>query len=200
MGKTTRKRKPKIDDRMRRSDETFMQWLSRLTQLDIEAKDKEGVVINPFAAAHGEYRDVFIHHDETSTKTRTKRNRVCNILEKWVDEGGIGFEAGAITVIRNCQKYWEKIGNPKVTANYGERIYGSNGNGLAQHEAQSQLNHYQSLLDVPQYWRIFENVVRHNQPAGIAGSDLAINPATRIASAKTVVGLVASHIASKMNY
>lgn len=182
---------------IKRAGETSLQYHSRIATHEQSARDRTRPIISPFAEQHGKYVDVFVHHDETGSKTQTKR--VSNTLEKWIDEGGIGFESGAVAFIRKCQAHWETIGNPKVTANYGERIHGDQGNGMAAHEARSELNYYQKELNAPPYWRIFENVVRHNQPAGIAGSDLATNPASRIASAKVVVGTVASVMASKIS-
>lgn len=200
MGKASHKRREKErkSEWDRKQGETHLQWQSRITRMRQEERDRSADIIPIEAAQHGEYVDEFIHHHETGTKTRTKRNKVSGTLDKWIEEGGIGFDGGAVTFIRDCQAKWEIIGNPPVTAKYGERIKGGTGDGLTAHVAKQDIEYYQSLLNAPPYWAVFENVVRWNQPAGIAGSDLASNPASRIASAKTVVGMVASVLAMKL--
>jgi hypothetical protein len=200
MGKASHKRREKErkTEWDRKPGETHLQWQSRITRKRQEDRDMTADIVSIHAAQHGKYEDEFIHHDETGTKTRTKRNKICSTLEKWIAEGGFGFDADAVSFIRGCQTKWEIIGNPRVTANYGERIHGASGDGMSQHMAKSDIARYKATLNAPQYWQIFENVVRFNQPAGIAGSDMASNPATRIASAKAVVGMVATSLAGKI--
>jgi hypothetical protein len=47
------------------------------------------------------------------------------------------------------------------------------------------------------YREVFENVVRHHQPAGVAGSQLAKNSHGQIAAAKHITGLVACMVAAR---
>jgi hypothetical protein len=69
-------------------------------------------------------------------------------------------------------------------------------------ELEKELDRFRSLLGPYQrhMWACFENVVRHNEPAGIAGSQYANNPAQRIQSAKMITSAVACELAGKLGY
>lgn len=164
------------------------------------AKEKriEPIGPTPEAKAHGDYDDEFVHHHETGTKTKATRNRRSHIIDKWIEDGGLGFEGGAVTAIKICEFLWERSMSQKLTASYGERIHGSV-EGMDMLEAISKISDLKRGIPAP-YWSIFENIVRFRQPAGVAGSDLATNTSQSIASAKAVVGFVACKIAEKERY
>lgn len=150
--------------------------------------------------ANDDFDRDFITHTETNTKAMAYRRRDSCIVEKWIRQGGIGFEHGAQRVIANCQLFWIRLGEPRLIAQYGERLPPStSGEGWTRQEALDELHRYKHM--VPRlYWEVFENVVRHNEPAGVAGSRFANNDAQRIQSAKVITGFVASIIATKLGY
>lgn len=182
----------------RHSGESEMEFQSRKVRtLDLREQANRPLV-NEFQERQGDYRDRFIHHDETGTKAQAKVNRASTVLDKWMADGGIGFEAGAITAIGVCVFYWERMGSQKLTADYEHRIPGGL-NGTSADEARDEMARIKAGIPRP-YWDVFENVVRHRLPAGVAGSDMAENPAQSIASAKAIVGMVANLIAMREGY
>lgn len=147
----------------------------------------------------------FVTHAETNTKAMAYRRRESTILERWLTEPGAGvlFPIQAQRFIADCVMLWAKVGSPSVTARYGERIAsGRYNDGMGQKEAIDQLHRFRSLLGPYQrhMWGVFENVVRHNEPAGVAGSAFANNPAQRIQSAKMITSQVATDLAGKLGY
>lgn len=150
---------------------------------------------------NGDFERDFITHAESNTKAMTWRRRDSSIVETWVREAGPGFDHGAARVIADCQTFWGRMGAPSVTAQYGERIASStHGEGYSQQEAADEIAHRKRLIGIPAYWDVFENVVRHNEPAGVAGSRFAKNRPQQIQSAKIIVGFVASLLAAKLGY
>lgn len=154
----------------------------------------------PEQLAQGDYERDFVTHAETNTKATAYRKRDSTILEKWIREGGVGFDQGAQRAIADCQTLWARMGCQRVTANYGEHVAAStHGEGYTAQEAADEIAHRRRMVPKA-YFDVFENVVRHNEPAGRAGSRLANNTAQQIASARTCVGFVASVIAMRLGY
>lgn len=152
--------------------------------------------------ANGSFERDFVTHTETNTKATAYR-RVGTVLETWVKEGGPGFDHGAQRVIADCQTFWLRMGNPRLIANYGERVAAStHGEGYSQQEAADEIHYRKHLLPpgMSGYWDVFENVIRHNESAGVAGSAFAKNRPQQIQSAKVITGMVASFIAAKLGY
>lgn len=159
----------------------------------------------PEQLASGDYDRDFVTHVDTNTKAMAFRRRDSTILEKWMTEpnAGVLFPVQAQRFIGDCVTLWARVGSQRVTANYGERIpTGGRGDGMGQKEAIDQLHRFKTLLGPyhRHYWPVFENVVRHNEPAGVAGSHFANNPAQRIQSAKLIVSMVATDLAGKLGY
>lgn len=154
----------------------------------------------PEQLANDDYVRDFVTHAESNTKATAYRKRDSSIVEKWFREGATGFDEPARRAIADCVTYWARMGSARVTAPYGERIaVSTHDNDYTQQEAADEIAFRKKL--VPRaYWDVFENVVRHNEPAGVAGSSFANNPAQRIASARAIVGFVANIIAMKCGY
>lgn len=150
--------------------------------------------------ANGDYaRDTIIHAD-TAQRATVHINRDSSILERWIAGGEPGFEQGAVQAIRDCQFFWHRLGGPRLTAHYSEKLpRGGRNDGVGQADAMIELRTRAELVPPP-YWQVFENVARWNLPAGVAGSDFATNTAQSIAAAKTIVGMVASTIALRLGY
>ena len=154
---------------------------------------------------NGDFVDGFVTHVETGTKAKAYKRRDSSILEKWMTEpnAGLLFPVQAQRFIGDCINLWAQVGSQRVTANYGERIPCSGQyDGMGQKCALDQLHRFKGLLGPYQrhYWSVFENVVRHNEAAGVAGSHFANNPAQRIQSAKLIVSVVATDLAAKLGY
>lgn len=156
----------------------------------------------PEQIAKGDTERRFVTHAETATKSMA-HVRESAILDKWMREGGVGFGDGACNVIRDFQFYWLRMGSPRLCAQYGERIPRGESDGVTQADAMAQIDHMKRTLgrDFPKpYWDVFENCVRNLEPAGVAGSRMAKNTAGQIASARHIVGMIASFIAAKLGY
>jgi hypothetical protein len=150
--------------------------------------------------ANGDYQRIGIIHADTARRATVHINRDSAILERWIAEGAAGFEKGPVQAIRDCQFFWHRLGGPRLTAHYGERMpRGGPSDGVNQADALIELRTRAELVPAP-YWQVFENVARWNEPAGVAGSRFANNTAQSIAAAKAIVGLVAGVIALRVGY
>jgi hypothetical protein len=154
----------------------------------------------PEQIRNGDFERVFTNHVDSNTKAMTFRRKDSSIIETWHKQKAVGFEEPAMRAIADCVTFWARMGEPRVTANYGERMAGStHGDGHTQQEAADEIAFRKKL--VPRtYWDVFESVVRFNEPAGYAGSRFASNRPQQIASARAIVGLVANVIAMRMGY
>jgi hypothetical protein len=154
----------------------------------------------PEQIRNGDFDRDFITHAETNTKAMAYKRKDSSIIETWKREGAVGFEEPAMRAIADCITFWSRMGEPRLTALYGERVASStHGDGYSQQEAADEIAFRKKL--VPRtYWEVFENVVRHNEPAGVAGSRFANNRPQQIASARAIVGMVANVIAMRMGY
>lgn len=133
------------------------------------------------------------------TTTHTLRNRSTAILVEWFAQGGPGFEHPQEQAIEYIEGLWRKATTQgRIVANYG---FVSRGGveGVNHFEAIAELGEWKKLFGEV-YWNAFENVVRHGEPAGVAGSRFAVNRPQASASAKAIVGLVASVIATKKHF
>jgi len=163
-------------------------------------------LVNRFAAAHGSYRgatvvDLGNELGGGRQKTyRVIRNLHPTVVDRWLAEGGAGFEEAQRRAIDHCRSLWHRVGGSgTLVANLGwigsgSSTRGGRERGLEQAEALAQLAQYESRIPRA-YWLVFENVVRHDMAAGAAGSHLARNSAQAQAHAKNCVGFVASLIA-----
>ena len=162
---------------------------------------QEMALPTPEQLRNGDFERGFVTHAESNTKVMTFKRRDSSIVETWIREAGPGFDHGAARVIADCQTFWGRMGAPSVTAQYGERIAAStHGEGYSQQEAANEIAYRKKLLGMPAYWDVFENCIRHNEPAGVAGSRFANNRPQQIQSAKVIVGFVASFLAAKLGY
>lgn len=145
-----------------------------------------------------EFSDIAQHRTE-----RRSVFRVCypNTVDKWLEEGGPGFEEPQRRAIDHCRELWACAGSAgRLVANYGGMGGGDGGRerggraGWSQTEALAQLSQYK--LDIPNvYWNVFERMARDDFGAGEAGQMFAMNTAQRSAHAKNIVGFCASLIA-----
>lgn len=194
----------KVDPLAKRAHETDLQWRSRIAREKQEARKAGQPLVTPEAARHGDYVDTLVLDPKGhgGKMAKVTINRVSRIVDKWLNEESVGFGPGARIAINHCHTLWERmpvIG--KLTAIYDPptsraQIHHENISGI---DAAKELARLARDIPPP-YWRVFENVVRWGHPAGTAASGFFANDAQAIASAKTIVGFVASLIATRENY
>lgn len=150
----------------------------------------------PEQMARGGYeREDFIHAD-LGQRVTAHVNRGGTPVARWARDGRLSETQ--LLAIRHCLYLWGMAcKEPRVTASYGERIPGS---GSSEHraaneiEARQDLHRIQDYIPRP-YWSVYENVVRFDGPAGMAGSKLGFGDRTAEARAHTTVCFVADLIA-----
>jgi hypothetical protein len=161
-------------------------------------------LVNSFAARHGRYCETTVvdlgnELGGGRQKTyRVVRNLHSSTVDRWLAEGGPGFEEPQRRAIDHCRALWRRVGASGALVanlNWVGGGHSSRERGLEQAEALAQIAQYESRIPKP-YWTVFENVVRNDMGAGAAGSHLARNTAQQQAQAKNCVGFVASLIAS----
>lgn len=189
------------DASAQRTDETYLQWQSRLAAERVTGDTRD--VLNPFAASQGCYVDDFAPDDEGNL-TRVKRNAAVCPVTQWRAQGML--EPHHDAVIKLCGHLWEfKPPMPRITSSYGEQIPG-NDDG---EESEDAVNAYLDAKDrleriegyfpdrLRHYWTVFENCVRHDMAAGVAGADLGFTSRSGRAKAHVIVCMVCDKIADK---
>ena len=134
-----------------------------------------------------------VHSYETNI--RHIRRPVQSIVDKWLRE----FDEAQGKAIGHVILLWRAAGDDKLVANL-DWIGGGGGGrerGREQADALAQLAHYRR--EFLNYWGIFEDVVRWNTPASVAGEHIASN-GRRSEKCRLVVGFVASKIAELQRY
>ncbi len=191
----------KTDPYAKRFAESHFEWRSRIAKMEADERDRSQPLITAEASQHGEYSDKFVFHVESFTQAQTKRNAVSRVVDKWFEQGDVGFHHGARLAVEWCHERWEARGTiGRLCANYEPTIpSGGNSQYARDIDIRDELDEVRSWFH-PVHWSIFEGVVRWGYPAGAAGSELADNTPQAIASAKTVVGMIASFIAAKRGY
>ena len=199
MPKANRKR---VNPRDKLRDETDAAWRSRLARMDQEERDRSQPLVTLEAQRHGDYGDVTLFEvDERGAPVRVvaQRNRATDPVARWKAKNRL--TAAQIAAIDYCERLWKLAGiQQRVTANYGERIYGLSGHSesrcLNEIEARQDLHRIRGYIPGP-YWHVFENIARHAMPlgetaltAGYAGPGAEIR-------AHTVVCFVADLIAMR---
>ncbi|TCD04265.1 hypothetical protein EYB45_08430 [Erythrobacteraceae bacterium CFH 75059] len=151
----------------------------------------------PEQLARGGYVEETIINAETNTRAIVMRNRESTILQRWINAGE--FDEPSLRVIADCLRLWEMIPSPQVTSRYAERLSVSRSHdGLRAHQARADLAHMASMVPA-QYWRVYEDVVRFNAPAGLAAAGIDTSRSASN-SARLVVRFVASVIAMRLGY
>lgn len=130
------------------------------------------------------------------------RNRISRIIDRWLDGGGPLFPPITRRVVDHCHRLWEacpSIG--KLTATYGPRSPGGSVSFEDRFNADAlrELDQMRSWFP-SDHWRVFEAVVRDGHSAGSAGAALADGTPAAIATAKAVVGSIATQIALRKGW
>ncbi|MES2497109.1 MAG: hypothetical protein V4618_13425 [Pseudomonadota bacterium] len=157
--------------------------------------------VNPFAAAHGAYVEGTVV--DLSGELGGKRMSIVKVLinrggtavDRWIanDKAGL-FEEPQRRAIEHCRQLWARAEDLRSINLGRDRVDYSAMEGWSQHEALETLAGYKRRIPRP-FWETFENVVRFDQEAGVAGSSLASNSRSAIDAAKTTVAFCAGLIA-----
>jgi hypothetical protein len=127
------------------------------------------------------------------------RRPVQDIVDRWLKEGGPGFDEPQARAIEHVRELWAAVGSAKLVANL--HWIGPGGGpegGWRQAEALAQLAGYRR--EFLGYWDVFENLARWNIPATVAGEHLASDKNRRLEQCRHVVGMIASVIAHQQRY
>jgi len=161
-------------------------------------------VVNEFTAQHGTYGEATIvdlgnELGGGRQKTyRVMRNLYPTIVDRWLAEGGPGFDEPQRRAVDHCRALWACAGTAgRLVANYGGMGGGDSGrerDSLSQTEALTQLAEYKRRIP-PVYWNVFENMARDEFSALRAGEVFGGTESQWGAHAKASVGFVASLIA-----
>lgn len=149
-------------------------------------------VVNDFARQHGDYEKQGEYGDARHVMVNTSGNPVA----RWRKAGLVTASQDA--AIEHCIHLWEKIEtSSRMVANLDRTVFGSHGDGHPKEvEARADLQRLKSHVG-QKYWDIFENVVRFDEPAGVAGSRLEKNTRNRETAARSCVLFVADIIAMR---
>lgn len=147
--------------------------------------------------AKGAWDRQFVTHVETGTKAMAYIS-AHEPVERWYRAKRLSDTQ--MTAIALLRRLWAIAGLSQcVTANYGERMPGG-GNiehrAVCEIEARKDLHRIQDYVP-PAYWTVWEAVVRHGEPAGVAGSRLGFGDRSSDTRAHTIVCFVADVIAMK---
>ena len=147
-------------------------------------------------AKGGVGREDFIHAD-LGQRVTAYVNRGGTPLARWIAEGKLSDNQQ--TAIAHCLYLWRMAGiDQRVTANYGERIPGSGSNehrAANEIEARHDLHRIQGYIPA-KYFDCYQNVIRFDEPAGVAGSKLGFT-GRACDRAHTIVCFVADLIFEK---
>ncbi len=145
----------------------------------------------PEQMARGTYdREDFIHAD-LGQRVTAHVNRGGTPIARWIAEDKLSDNQQR--AIAHCLYLWRMTERPqRVTASYGERIPGS---GDSEFRAANEIEAREDLHRIKGYipntwWDVFENVVRFDEPAGVAGGKLGYGSRTASERAHTVVAFV----------
>lgn len=188
----------------KRPGETALQYQSRIARYEQGRRDADKPIVSIEAARHGAYVDEFIHHDESGSKTQTKKNLNASPLIQWRAQGML--EPHHEDVIKLCLHLWEFLPPmPTITGQYGERIPGNDTGEESEHAVNAAIDAKDKLARIQgyfpdrlrHYWSVFENCIRHDMPAGVAGGDLGFTSRSGRAKAHVIVCFVCDKIADK---
>ncbi len=151
----------------------------------------------------------------TANENLKAKGGIVNINGVDMNAGGSPYTrwkaSGQITpmqerAVDHCMKLWELTGitGPSTTAGYGDRIAG----GCREEpewlvakilDARTDLARVEGYFDgIRSYWHVFENCIRHDEPAGAVGSRLmGWGNANAVGKALVTVQFVADMIAVK---
>lgn len=169
--------------------------LQRLIDRDRVANDVPNEP-SSFVRQHGDYERVHAIGSGGEINMRPHINRGGTPIARWRRDGHISESQDA--AIAHCIALWEIVGSSgKLVANLDRTIFGCPGDGHPREiEARDNLARVKAYF-TPKLWDVWENVVRFDEPAGVAGSRLERAVSARELAARHAVQFVADIIAMK---
>lgn len=168
------------------------------------AKRKPKPIIEPLDGptpeqlGRGTYERGDFIHAESAQRVTIHINRGGTPLARWIAECKLSDTQQR--AISHCLYLWRMAGTERrITSNYGERIPGeadSERRVANEVEARQDLHRIQDYIPEG-YWNCFENCIRFDEPAGIAGSKLGFGSRSAHDRAHQVCCFVADLIAMK---
>ena len=192
---------------IKRAGETALQYHSRIALYEQGKRDKTKPLVSPDTEKHGKYVWADIHAiDDKGNESRstTKRNTAASPLVSWRAQGML--ESWQDDAIKLCLHLWEFLPPmPSTTAQYGERIPGNDTGDESEDAVNASIDAKDRLARIEgyfpdrlrHYWQVFENCIRFDMPAGVAGGDLGFCGRSGRAKAHVIVCMVADKIADK---
>lgn len=145
-------------------------------------------IVNPFTAQHGDYDQAGLVGGR-----KIMLNRGGTAIDRWKREQLL--TETQLAAIHHCQRLWRLIdAGPRLVANLDRTVFGCPGDGnAAEVEARDDIHRIKGGFP-RQYYEVFENVCRFDEPAGTAGSRLANDNRSASNAARLVVGMIADMI------
>lgn len=152
-------------------------------------------LVNPFAAQHGHHARESDDDREKEGKSTLIRNRWVTTVERWKSLALLSETQ--VAGIDHCEGLWDRANTSAPLVADLLRIPGMpGGNGWSQQEAIDEL--YKLKDRIPRdYWDVFENVCRFDEPGGTAGSRFANDDKRASHAALMCVRFVADMVAMR---
>lgn len=143
-------------------------------------------LVNRFAANHGDY----------DRNLRFVANRGGTAIDRWKRDGNLSDSQQA--GILHCQSLWAKMRMPRVVVDFEREVRGGDNEGWTHRQLDALDELHRISSEFPHdYWNVFENVCRHDLPAGVAGSRLANTKRSAETAARLIVALIADLISMR---
>jgi hypothetical protein len=166
--------------------------------------------VSPEARTHGDYvvatlpgPTIVTKGREQLTRSQVVKNRGGTAIDRWHARGDL--DGDALNAVQAYQSAWHLfLGMPRVTANWS-LAGGSGGAGgveerniVAKLQAKELLQYLDDEVFFGKplgYFDLWQNVVIHDEPAGVAGGRLGFRNDGAEAAAKAIVLMLAGEIA-----
>lgn len=143
-------------------------------------------LVNRFAEVHGDY----------SRNLRFVANRGGTAIDRWKRDGNLSDSQQA--GILHCQSLWAKLRMPRVVVDFEREVAGGDSEGWTHRQLEALGDLHRISSEFPHdYWNVFENVCRHDLPAGVAGSRLANTKRSAETAARLIVAFIADLISMR---
>ena len=151
--------------------------------------------------ANGDYASALLPDPHLNRTARVHLNRGGTTLARWERDNRLSETQ--LSAIGHCARLWDRVGlRQRLTASYGERMPGGGDTEAATVGTLQARDDLYRIIDyfpgpLRTYFGVFENICRHDMPAGVAGSNLCQSNRTAEARAHQVVCFVADIIHMK---
>ena len=135
---------------------------------------------------------------DSSMRAGSVRRITTTTVERWKRTALL--DERQMVAINHCQTLWSRMGGGRGLTVDLDRVAGlPGGQGYAQQEAFAMMADYQKRIP-NDYWQVFENVCRWDEPGGVVGSRWANDTGRASQSALICVRFIADLICSWNGY